>query len=356
MKLDHGFNGQGVIFREALDLGSAICMPAPAQHVVLAGKGGDVPQERAPALGPRHPLRAVHQATCFGEPRHGQRRPSGQDLVVESGLRTPRSRAVPPVGHPLQGLGHASLLGLVCPKSVVLDGGAHEDVLALFPKTPSIHVKHLNHFLARFLVGERRLQIGHAPHVIRPFRTVAVRVEGRPKSPAWVVQFAQQKSHDPLRGLNQRRVGCAPPRFGIGPQQQAVVVEHFFKVGHVPPFVDAVAGEPSSDVVVNATACHGAQRQQGVIAQRVSPLGRPAKRPFARRAFRHPPCIRQPKPALDLAGEGKLRGASSAAVFGVPSCAPARQPFHQMPIDLLLNGVSVGLGDVYKRCAGFGAL
>ena len=278
MKFNHGFNGQGVIFREALDLGPAVCMPAPAQDMAFAGQGGDVAQERPPALGPRHPLRALHQATRFGEPRHGQRRPSGQDLVVQAWLRPPRSRAVPPVGHPLQGLGHAPLPGFVCPKGVVLVGGAHKDVLALLPKTSSIHVKHLNNFFARLLVGQRRLQISCAPHVIFAFRAVAVRVECRPKSPAWVVQFARQKVHDPLRGLHQRRVGCAPPHLGISSQQLAVVVEHLLKVRNVPTFVDAVAGESTPDVVVDAAACHGAQRKHGVVTQRVSPFRRPAKR------------------------------------------------------------------------------
>ena len=349
MKFNHGFNGQGVIFREALDLGPAVCMPAPAQDMTFAGQGGDVAQERPPALGPRHPLRALHQATRFGEPRHGQRRPSGQDLVVQAWLRPPRSRAVPPVGHPFQGLGHAPLPGFVCPKGVVLVGGAHEDVLALLPKTSSIHVKPLNHLLARLLVGQRRLQISRAPHVIRAFRAVAVRVERRPKSPAWVVQFARQKVHDSLRGLHQRRVGCAPPGLGIGPQQLAVVVEHFFKVGHVPTFVDAVAGKPASDVIVNAPSGHGAQRQHGVVAQRVSPFRRPAERPRARRACRCPPRIRQPKTALDLAREGKLWCATSAAIFRVPGCAPARQPFCQMRIDLLLHGIALGPCDVHQR-------
>ena len=73
--------------------------------------------------------------------------------------------------------------------------------------------------------------------------------------------------------MRQGRMFSAPPSFSKHAQKLTVVVEHFFEVRDMPALVHAVPGKASSDMVVDASARHRAQGQQGVGARRLVPLG-----------------------------------------------------------------------------------
>jgi len=107
--------------------------------------------------------------------------------------------------------------------------------------------------------------------VLHPAAVEAVGVEagGEParRQQQLPLQPADDAAHHPLalRAQQGVMVGDAPPATGVAAQQQRVVVQHLLEVRHHPAGIDAVAGEATADLVVDAAARHRVERALGHV-------------------------------------------------------------------------------------------
>ena len=142
-----------------------------------------------------------------------------------------------------------------------------------------------------------------------------------------------------VQGAAGRLPVIGPPRLGVGLQvragEQGVVVQHFFKVGHLPPIIGAIAAEAAVQLVKDAAPGHLNQRGLRHLQTAQVPLP--------------PGPVQQEQQGV---GRGKLGRAAEAAVLPVKVlpqpggrlpqqgpvrlCAAVRLPAAQLP-DCLLS-------------------
>ena len=137
---------------------------------------------------------------------------------------------------------------------------------------------------------ERLGELRRRPDVVGALGALAVRVERGGEAALRRPQLAEQEVRDPLGGPDADR--GVPP--GVDPQQQRVVVEHLLEVRHHPVGVDAVAGEPAGELVVDPAAGH---RLEGLRGHRERPLRALAEQELEHHRRRE--LRRAPEPAPD---------------------------------------------------------
>ena len=178
MHVQHRIDGHGVIFGEAFERRPTVCMPGSSKLMGLAGHARHVLQKRCALNGPVHPFGTSHPTARLGESGNRQGCPRGQDLVVQPGLRSSRSRTVPPFGHLLQRILDSGDLGGIGPQRRIAFRRPSQDVHALLPQAAPVQVKHGLNVLLHGRVRQCGRHIGFAPHVVQSLCAVAVRIQG----------------------------------------------------------------------------------------------------------------------------------------------------------------------------------
>ncbi len=145
---------------------------------------------------------------------------------------------------------------------------------------------------------QQRGQLLIGKHIIFPFHPLAVRILGGVKATIGIRHFPL----DVLGGfpchLTVDLLPCHGKRLGVGHQEQRIVIEHFFKMGHQEIIVCRVPGKPAANMVKQPAPVHLYQCPFRHFKGAPVPV--------------HPIILHQKQQVM---GHGKLRGASKPAVF-----------------------------------------
>jgi len=137
-------------------------------------------------------------------------------------------------------------------------------------------------------------------HIVFSFHTIAVRVLSAVKAALGIRKLPPDVFQNLFRHTSIHLPPGASIGFDVSHDQQAVVVEHFLKMGHQPLSVRGISGKSASNVVKDTAPVH---LHQGCL--------------------RHGQCLRPLLPCAILhqeyqaVGRGKLGRASKTAVFTV---------------------------------------
>jgi len=113
----------------------------------------------------------------------------------------------------------------------------------------------------RALLGtEDRIQLRRCPQVEATLVALRVGVEAGVEATFWRRHFALHEGKRLLNHPRKRRLLGQLPAIEIGARQQGVVIKHLLEVGNEPALVDTVAVKTATQLVVDATGGHRAQR------------------------------------------------------------------------------------------------
>ena len=208
-------------------------------------------QELAVGQRRRPPLRITGGRGGLGHRRQHQAVPLGQDLVVETGAHA---------ALPAHEQGPAGRLHLVGPDQVA----PHRPVQDVGP----LEVAGRGHSppgrggiggLRAGRVLHHRPQFGLRPDVELALDALGVGVLGRVEASVGVAQVPQHVADRLVDHLAVHRPAGHHPGVEVHPRQQGIVVQHLLEVGHEPPAVHRIAGEPAAEVVVDPSRGHGVE-------------------------------------------------------------------------------------------------
>ena len=101
------------------------------------------------------------------------------------------------------------------------------------------------------------------PQIKPPFTPLAVGILGGEELPLLAGHLLQHIAQDVARHLRVSAVVGDLPGFQVGAGQLRLIVEHLFKMGHMPFIVHGIAVETAAEVVVQPAAGHFAQSEEG---------------------------------------------------------------------------------------------
>ena len=120
--------------------------------------------------------------------------------------------------------------------------------------------------------GQYMCEFVTAPHIEVAFVAVSAVVERvgifcTEEPTVTMCEFAQHILNGFASNLLPGFITEQHPCVQIDAGEKCLVVEHFFKVGHQPHFINAVAREAATDVVVHTATGHGIERSSDDVFQ-----------------------------------------------------------------------------------------
>jgi hypothetical protein len=113
------------------------------------------------------------------------------------------------------------------------------------------------------VAAEELAELGGRPDVSEAFDAVGVRVQRRGEAAVGRGETGEQEVGDLADDALGQGMAGEPPPVRVRTQQKRVVVQHLLEVRHHPLPVDAVPGEPSTQLVVDPAARHRHQSALG---------------------------------------------------------------------------------------------
>src|SRR6266511_626370 len=190
----------------------------------------------------RHIPRLAEDPPGLGERQDGQPVPGGQYLVVGAGTDPSLPDFEQSIARPGQ--------LILC-----LGRGGPQDVPAVLPVPLGPCAERM-----RILFRDRLPQLIPRPDVERALVSFGVGVLGGEDPAAGVVHLSEDVVEDPF---GHSAIAALPrdlPGPRVEPPELRVVVQHLLEVGDVPPLIDRVAMEASTDLIVDPARSHPVER------------------------------------------------------------------------------------------------